>query len=88
MPRATIKIRYKVRVTRRVRVETRVRYSARIMTTARHVVSQARARGVVFSDDAQEEMMDTARVLLPPGIDDDEIRDAIDAVCEEVDEDE
>jgi hypothetical protein len=57
------------------------------MTTARFIVSQARARGLIL-DDAHEQMLETARAMLPVGTDDDEIRDAIDAVCEEVEQDE
>ena len=87
MPRATIKIRYKIRITHKVRVTTRVRYNVLAMTTARFIVSQARARGLIL-DDEHEQMVATARAMLPVGTDDDEIRDAIDAVCEEVEQDE
>lgn len=84
MARGTIKIRYRIRVTRRVRVETRVRYSVRTLTTARYVVEQARSHGMILSED---ELVDTARAMLPAGTDGDEIREAIDTVCDEIDED-
>ncbi|TMQ26561.1 MAG: hypothetical protein E6J90_04240 [Deltaproteobacteria bacterium] len=88
MARGTIKIRYKIRVTRRIRVQTRVRYDVRVLTTVRHLVSQARARGGVDDEEVQEQIVTAARAALPASTDDDEIRDAIDAVCHEVDEDE
>jgi hypothetical protein len=86
MARGTIKIRYKIQVTRRVRVQTRVRYSIRVISTVRSLVAQARARGEAVDD--HDELLSSACSLLPPGTDEDEIRDAIDAVCHEVDEDE
>jgi hypothetical protein len=82
-----MKIRYKIQVTRRIRVQTRVRYSVRVLTTARQVVSFARERRGISTEDAQEDMIAQARAMLPPGTADEEIRDAIDAVCEEVDGD-
>lgn len=84
MARGTIKIRYKIRVTRRVRVETRVRYSLRTMTTVRYLVEQARSQSAPVS---HGQLLETARAMLPTETDEDEIRDAIDTVCEEVDED-
>lgn len=84
MATGTIKIRYKLQVTRRVRIQTRVRYSARVITTVRSVVAEARARGDFDGD--QEQLFTSAYALLPPGTDEDEVRDAIDAACEEVDE--
>jgi len=86
MPRATIKIRYSVRVTRRVRVRTTFSYSARTMTTARYVVQQACGRGLGLGAATREELVTTARRMLPMGTPDHEVRDAIDAICDEVDE--
>jgi hypothetical protein len=88
MARGTIKIRYKVQVTRRIRVQTRVRYSVRVLTTVRHVIAEARERGYLRFDEEKEQLFANASALLPPGTDEDEIRDAIDTVCAEVDEDE
>jgi hypothetical protein len=87
MARGTIRIRYKVQVTRRVRVQTRVRYSVRVLTTVRHVIAEARERGHVRFNEDQDQLFENAYALLPPGTDEDEIRDAIDTVCREVDED-
>jgi hypothetical protein len=85
--RGTIKIRYRLQVTRRIRVQTRVRYSVRVISTVRSLVSQARAGGHTL-EDAREELFSSAYALLPSGTDQDELRDAIDAVCQEVGEDE
>lgn len=84
MPRGSIKIRYTARVTRRVRVTTRVRYSARVEATVRYVVTEARARGIPLYEDARDELLSEVHALLPAGIDEDEVLDAIDATCEEL----
>lgn len=84
MANSVIKIRYKIRVTRQVRVETRIRYSFRTMTIARYLVEQSHRCGETWRHD---ELVETARTMLPAGTAEDEIRSAIDAVCEELDKD-
>lgn len=59
------------------------RYSVHTLAAVRMLVRRVKDEQDLASDETREELAARARAFLPPSVDDDELRDAIDVACDE-----